>query len=86
MTSLVKVTKKGQATIPKALREKFGIKDQVVFSAADKGILIKPAPTPAGDYGSLKKLFGGRTAKEILTEARVEDVRRETRPLEHRRK
>ncbi|MFX1296675.1 MAG: AbrB/MazE/SpoVT family DNA-binding domain-containing protein [Promethearchaeota archaeon] len=38
-----KVTKKGQTTIPKDIREKLGFKvgDKVVFDSITKGILIR---------------------------------------------
>jgi AbrB family looped-hinge helix DNA binding protein len=42
---VVRVTKKGQFTIPKRLREKYGIKDKVLMAEEDgKGILVKPLP------------------------------------------
>lgn len=41
----MKLTSKGQVTIPRALREQFGLHPQteVVFEAAREGVLIKPA-------------------------------------------
>ncbi len=36
------VTKKGQFTIPKALREKYGIKDKIMIEEGERGIIIKP--------------------------------------------
>lgn len=83
VTALVKVTRKGQATIPKKLREKFGIGDVVMVSGTEEGILIKPAPRPVDEFGSLKKLFRGKTSREILAEARMEDAKREKQLLEH---
>jgi AbrB family looped-hinge helix DNA binding protein len=41
----VKLTSKGQVTIPQALREKFGLlpATEVAFEEAEGGVLIKPA-------------------------------------------
>ncbi len=79
---VVSVTKKGQATIPKKLRKKYGIKDKVVLvEEDDKGILLKPLPSPHGEIGSLKHLFPDKTAREIIEEGRKEDNEREKRLL-----
>ena len=44
MQSVVKVTRRGQTTIPAKLREKFGIKegDELIVEATEKGVLFKP--------------------------------------------
>jgi AbrB family looped-hinge helix DNA binding protein len=86
MTSVIKVTKKGQATIPKRFRRRFGIEDRVVFTETAQGLLVRPAPKPEDDYGSLKGLFGTKTAKELLAQARAPDIAREARLLRRRRK
>ena len=41
----MKVTGKGQVTIPQKLRDEFGLQPEteVVFEATDAGVLIKPA-------------------------------------------
>ena len=79
---IVSVTKKGQATIPKKLREKYGIKDKALLVEEDgKGILLKPLPSPYDEIGSLKHLFPGKTAKEVIEEGRKEDYEREKRLL-----
>jgi AbrB family looped-hinge helix DNA binding protein len=82
MTRLVSVTKKGQATIPKDLREKFGVRDRVLVVETEEGILFKPLPRPEEDFGSLRELFKGKTAREILEEARMQDRIRERKLLE----
>lgn len=43
----MKLTRKGQVTIPQALREKFGLlpATEVAFEEAEGGVLIKPAAT-----------------------------------------
>lgn len=76
------MTKKGQATIPKRLREKFGIREKVIVIETEEGVLLKLLPKPEDDLGSLKKLFGGKTSRQVLTEARREDVERERELLE----
>jgi AbrB family looped-hinge helix DNA binding protein len=82
MNRVVSVTKKGQATIPKDLREKFGVGDRVIVEETEEGILFKPLPNPEDDFGSLKDLFQGRTAKDLLDEARAQDRTRERRLTE----
>ena len=82
MTRIVSVTKKGQATIPKDLRERFGVGDRVLVVETDEGILFKPLPRPEDEFGSLKELFEGKTAREILDEARAQDRMREKKLLE----
>jgi AbrB family looped-hinge helix DNA binding protein len=39
---VINVTKKGQFTIPKGLREKYGFKDKVMMEEDKSGILIRP--------------------------------------------
>ena len=73
MVEVVSVTKKGQATIPKKLRKKYGIKDKVLIEENGQGIILKPLPSPNDDFGSLKIVFKGRTAQELLKEARSEE-------------
>ncbi len=82
MNKVVSVTRKGQATIPKALRDKYGVGDKVLVAGVKEGILIKPLPRPEEEFGSLKKLFEGETAREILQEARAKDRAREKKLLE----
>ncbi len=77
MTRVVSVTKKGQATIPKDLREKFKIGNKVLVMETDEGILFKPLPQPEDEFGSLRDLFEGRKVREILDEARARDLMRE---------
>jgi len=77
MTRVVSVTKKGQATIPKDLSEKFNVGDKVLVVETDEGILFKPLPRPEDEFGSLRDLFEGGRAREILIEARARDLMRE---------
>jgi len=77
LVEVVTVTKKGQATIPKKMREKYGIKDKVLVIEADEGIILKPLPAPDEDFGSLKDILEGKTSRELLEEARREESARE---------
>lgn len=44
--NVVKVTRRGQTTIPQTIRRQCGIKegDRLLVEATDKGILFKPIP------------------------------------------
>ena len=46
MQNIVKVTRRGQTTIPAEFRKKFGIKegDKLVVEATEKGVLFKIVP------------------------------------------
>jgi antitoxin PrlF len=77
LAEVVSVTKKGQATIPKRLRKKYGIKDRVLIEEDEKGIILKPLPSPNDDFGSLKKVFKGKTAQELLKEIRSEEFEKD---------
>ena len=46
MGNVVKVTRRGQTTIPVEFRQKFGIKegDQLMVEATEKGLLFRPIP------------------------------------------
>ena len=81
MIEVVSVTKKGQATIPKKLRDKYGIKNKVIFEENECGIILKPLPSPDQECGSLKSYFKGKTARQLLEEARKEEYA-EDRELE----
>ena len=73
MTSLV--TSKGQVTIPKELREKFGIEPgvKIDFVAAPDGIRLRKVvdrQKRLGVLGCLKKELVGRSVGELLDELR----------------
>ena len=70
MSQIVSITSKGQATIPKELREKFGMKDKAIVTETEEGILFRPLPSPRSERGSLRGLLGDRTARELVQEAR----------------
>ncbi len=77
LMKVVKITKKGQATIPKQLREKFNLKDKVVMIETKEGILLKPPPSVEEEWGSLKEIFPDKTSRELIEEARRPDKKRE---------
>jgi bifunctional DNA-binding transcriptional regulator/antitoxin component of YhaV-PrlF toxin-antitoxin module len=73
MSQIVSITRKGQATIPKEMREKYGMKDKAIAIETEEGILFKALPSPSDERGSLKTLLKGKTAKELLEEARAHE-------------
>lgn len=77
--TIVTVTKKGQATIPKDLREKHKIGKKVIVVDTDKGVLLKAVPDPSMEKGSLKEFFRGKTVKQLINEARSEEAKKEKR-------
>lgn len=69
------VTSKGQVTIPKKLRDQFGIQAgaQVDFMAAGDGIRLRKVVDRGrqlGILGCLKKELAGRSVLELLDELR----------------
>ena len=83
MVEVVSVTKKGQATIQKRLRLKYGIKDKAVVEETVCGIVFKRLPTVDDEFGSLKGVFKGATARQLLEEARKEEVAKDKEMLRH---
>ena len=86
MIQVVSVTKKGQATIPKRLRKKYGIKSKVIFEENECGIVLKPLPLPSQERGSLKQYFEGKTARQLIEEARKEEFAQDKEHQRHARK
>ena len=69
------VTTKGQVTIPKELREKFGIEpgSQVDFTAATDGIRLRKVidrTKRLAILGCLRKELAGRSVNELLDDLR----------------
>lgn len=69
------VTSKGQVTIPKALRERFGIEPgtQIDFSATEDGIRLRKVVNKQKQskvFGCLKAELKSRGIPEILDELR----------------
>jgi bifunctional DNA-binding transcriptional regulator/antitoxin component of YhaV-PrlF toxin-antitoxin module len=69
----VEVTRKGCVMIPKEFREKHPIEGKALLVDTKEGVLIKSVLDPLAEKGSLKKLFAGRTTKQLLREARFEE-------------
>jgi AbrB family looped-hinge helix DNA binding protein len=70
-----RVTSKGQVTIPKELRDKFGIEPgvQVDFVAATDGIRLRKVVDRSkrrGVFGCLKKELAGHSVTDLLDELR----------------
>jgi AbrB family looped-hinge helix DNA binding protein len=67
MKNIVKVTRRGQTTIPVEFREKLGIKegDELLVEATEKGILFKPIPK-LEDMAGMDAEYG--TPEEIKNE------------------
>jgi bifunctional DNA-binding transcriptional regulator/antitoxin component of YhaV-PrlF toxin-antitoxin module len=70
---VVTVTKKGQATIPKSMRERHRIGKKALMVDTDLGVLVKAIPNPAMERGSLKELFGKKTSRDLMSEIRAEE-------------
>lgn len=84
---VVRVSQKGQATIPKSLRDKFGIEtpgEVFVYEEGDR-IIIEPVPTLEELHGIHA---GDREPGEVLAKVREmknEEKRREDERFEHLR-
>jgi len=76
---VVTVTKKGQATIPKKMRERHGIGRKVLVEDTEEGVLLKPLPSASMERGSLRALFKGKSSKEIMKEIRKDELSSESR-------
>ncbi len=72
---VVTITSKGQATIPTDLRRKYGFAKKALVEEAEGGVLFRPLPSVEEERGSLRDLFDDRSARDLLVEARAEDVR-----------
>jgi len=83
--TIVTVTKKGQATIPKELREKHKIGKKVLAVDTKEGVLLKPVLDPLMEKGSLNDLLRGKTSRQLIEEARSVEIKREKRLLRDRK-
>jgi AbrB family looped-hinge helix DNA binding protein len=81
---VIRVTQKGQATIPKKLRDEFGIANpgRVTMESTDEGILVKRVPTPSELEGEMQGMVNGegQSGVELLRESRKADASAEERP------
>ena len=71
----MKVTRHGQTTIPKDLRDRFGIREGSVLlaEATEKGILFRPVPAIEDLAGSLAKYASVEELKKELDKTRAEE-------------
>lgn len=67
MSKSTRVTEKGQATIPKELREKYGLEpgDEVIWMDTDDGIVVKKRTSTGGR---------GMLVPEDTSEAKREEI------------
>ena len=84
--AVVTVTKKGQATIPRTMRETHKIGRKALVIDTERGVLFMSIPDPSMDKGSLKTLFKGKTSKEIMNEIRREEFTHESKSNRRRGK
>jgi bifunctional DNA-binding transcriptional regulator/antitoxin component of YhaV-PrlF toxin-antitoxin module len=77
--TIVTVTSKGQATLPKSLREKHKIGKKVYVVDTGQGILFKPIADLMTEKGSLRTLFKGKTSRQLINEARSVEAKNENR-------
>ena len=82
---VVSVTKKGQATIPKSMRERHRLGRKVLAVDTQDGVMFKPLPDPAAEKGSLKDAFKGKSSKEIMSEVRKVEFLDENRKIKKTR-
>jgi len=78
-TAAVKITRKGQVTIPKEIREKLK-SNAVYFEVQDDDILVKPVRDAAGSLREYaKNVKAGGDMKKMKDKAWKEAVREKTR-------
>jgi len=70
---IISLTREGWTRIPAEFRKKFGFGRRALIFETEDGVLFKPLPSIEDERGSIRHLFDGRSAREILEEARAED-------------
>jgi bifunctional DNA-binding transcriptional regulator/antitoxin component of YhaV-PrlF toxin-antitoxin module len=78
---VVRVTEKGQATIPSRFRALFGISAPglVSFRVVRGKLVVEPLPTPREMKGFMKADFGQESGVAVLRKERAEDEERTRR-------
>lgn len=78
---VVRVTEKGQATIPAELRERHGIRAPGLVRFVEKGdlLVVEPLPTPSEMMGILKNKGKAASLTKILLRERQRDLEHEKR-------
>ncbi|WP_128905084.1 AbrB/MazE/SpoVT family DNA-binding domain-containing protein [Halorubrum amylolyticum] len=76
MSKSTRITEKGQATIPKSLREKYDLApgDEVIWLDTDEGIVVKKR-TRTGGRGMLVPDDTSREEREAVAEELAQRVR-----------
>ncbi|EMA64304.1 AbrB/MazE/SpoVT family DNA-binding domain-containing protein [Halorubrum lipolyticum] len=76
MSESTRITEKGQATIPKSLREKYDLApgDEVIWMDTDEGIVVKKR-TRTGGRGMLVPDDASREEREAVAEELAQRVR-----------
>jgi hypothetical protein len=70
--------KKGQAAIPKRLKDGHKM-DKALVIDAEREVLVNPNPDSLLDKGSLSNLSNGMTSEEIMSEIRLEEFSHEAK-------
>ena len=83
---IIRISKKGQATIPKELRERFGIDTpgRVFIHQEDGKIVVEPLPTVEEMQGTHAGRYEEGEVLERLREMRAEDKKLEGEHDQHR--
>lgn len=74
---VTKVSKKGQTTIPKPIREKFDVDAEgyVVWEEEEEFVRVRPTPVaPTEDFGELSARIAERFAEKGITAEDVEEA------------
>ncbi|MFC6874540.1 AbrB/MazE/SpoVT family DNA-binding domain-containing protein [Halobellus marinus] len=76
MSESTRVTEKGQATIPKGLREKYGLEpgDEVIWIDTDEGIVVKKRTRSSG-RGMLVPDDTSREKREAIADELADRIR-----------
>jgi len=74
MRNVVKVTRRGQTTIPAEFRERFGIKegDELIVESAEEGLLLKVIPKLEDLAGAYSKFGKVEEIKQEIEKLREE--------------
>jgi AbrB family looped-hinge helix DNA binding protein len=66
----MRITSKGQVTIPANLRERFGLlpETEVVFEATDQGVLLSKASGPRTRGRAIVEHLTGRATRKLSTD------------------
>ena len=79
MSETTRITRKGQTTIPQALREKYGLEpgDEVIWEEGEDGLVVRKRDRIAG-RGMLAEGFSEAEREELAAEL-TDDIRHKQR-------